>query len=395
MPEANIVLTIPEPGVVELKEKPRPSIVPGYVLVKVAIAPLCIETKVYNEHMFEWSEDPDRLGHEGVGEIAEVAGNSRFQVGDRVIMYQGNPCGECYVCTNALSPTHCVRTPFDEIDEVADPHAPLEALGGRRAIDAIGRGLIEATNNSASGGWGFSRYRIVPEHAAQKIPDELSFRHAALANCALGCTYNASEELGVKAGDDVLVTGGTPVVGSGFFGYSAIATAKYRGATAIALFGDDQARDIARRLGADLVLSPDDPDWLKALRDFTGYRRGVNHVLECTGDPDYQAKCLEALCHYGSMHFQGFIPGSPERLPLHTLEDVMNKHITLMGGHDVAVRARQGLLDMLLDPDVQKAADILVTGEFNMSDGAAALEAAQSAAAGKVYLYPWEDAPQR
>ena len=73
----------------------------------------------------------------------------------------------------------------------------------------------------------------------------------------------------------------------------------------------------------------------------------------------------------------------------------MNKHITLMGGHDVAVRARQGLLDMLLDPDVQKAADILVTGEFNMSDGAAALEAAQPAAAGKVYLYPWEDAPQR
>ena len=39
MQENNVVLTIPDPGVVELKEKPYPKIVPPYLLMKVAIAP--------------------------------------------------------------------------------------------------------------------------------------------------------------------------------------------------------------------------------------------------------------------------------------------------------------------------------------------------------------------
>ena len=41
------------------------------------------------------------------------------------------------------------------------------------------------------------------------------------------------------------------------------------------------------------------------------------------------------------------------------------------------------------------AINVAASSTRAMSDGAAALEAAQSAAAGKVYLYPWEDAPQR
>ena len=42
---------------------------------------------------------------------------------------------------------------------------------------------IEKVNNSASGGFGMARYRLAPEHMVMRLPDDLSFRHAAAANC--------------------------------------------------------------------------------------------------------------------------------------------------------------------------------------------------------------------
>ena len=49
MSQNNVVLTIPEPGKVELVERPYPKIIPGYSLVEVEIAPVCIEHQVYKE----------------------------------------------------------------------------------------------------------------------------------------------------------------------------------------------------------------------------------------------------------------------------------------------------------------------------------------------------------
>ena len=53
MSKANVVLTIPEPRKVELTEKPYPTLMPGYSMMKVEIAPVCIEHQVYKEHRFE------------------------------------------------------------------------------------------------------------------------------------------------------------------------------------------------------------------------------------------------------------------------------------------------------------------------------------------------------
>jgi threonine dehydrogenase-like Zn-dependent dehydrogenase len=105
--KTNVALAIPEPRTVALRERPYPKIAPGYALVEVAIAPICIEHQVYKEHRFEWHSDEEHQGHEGVGTVVEVAAGSRFEVGDRVIMYQGNPCQDCFVCRRQLSPTHC------------------------------------------------------------------------------------------------------------------------------------------------------------------------------------------------------------------------------------------------------------------------------------------------
>jgi len=79
MNKTNVVLTIPEPQKVVLKEKPYPTLAPGYSMMQVEIAPICIEHQVYKEHRFEWHSDEERQGHEGVGTICEVMPGSKFK----------------------------------------------------------------------------------------------------------------------------------------------------------------------------------------------------------------------------------------------------------------------------------------------------------------------------
>ena len=391
MPEKNTVLTIPEPGRVQLQEKAYPKVAPGYVLVKVAIAPICIEHQIYRDHTFEWHEDESHLGHEGVGIIVEVGGDGDFEVGDRVIIYQGNPCGECFVCEQGLSPTHCMSIPYEEITGAAgaDPYAGLESLGGAATINIPG-GLasIEAACDSESGGFGFSQYRLAPESMVQRIPDNLPFRYAAAANCSNGCTYTGVEETNIGEGDVVLVGG------IGFIGFGAIINAKYRGATVIALGRNEFRMELAVKIGADFIIDPDDEDWLEQIHALTGNKKGCDAVYECSGYPYFQKRCLKAVRRYGRVHLFGFLVGSTDELPIHLLDEIHNRAVLLTGNHDVNVNHREGLVKMLQDPYVQTATDLMVTHEFNMSEGAAAFEACLSKRAGKVYLYPQEDCPQ-
>ena len=390
MSRTNTVLTIPQPGTVELKEKPFPRTAPGYALVKVAIAPICIEHQIYRDHTFEWHEDEDHLGHEGVGTIEAVDEGSKFKPGDRVIAYQGNPCGTCFVCAEGLSPTHCLAIPYEEMAGFAggEPHAQLESLGGADVMTTPG-GLksIEIACDSESGGFGFSKYRLVPESMLQSIPDELDFRYAATANCSNGCTYTGVQETGIGPGDWALVGG------IGFIGFGAIINAKYRGAGVIALGRNEFRMEQARKMGADYIIDPDDPDWLEQIHEITGDKKGCDAVFECSGYPYYQKRCLQAVRRYGHMRLFGFLVGSDEPLPIQLLDEIHNRHVSLTGNHDVNINHRDGLVKMLMDPEVQKATDLLITHEFNMSDAGQAFEACLSKKCGKVFLYPHEDCP--
>ena len=388
MSKTNVVLTIPEPRRAALKELPYPKIVPGYSLVQVEIAPVCIEHQVYKEHRFEWHSDEEHQGHEGVGTIVEVAPGSNFRVGDRVIIYQANPCGECFVCERGLSPTHCLGIPWEAMTETQNPDTVLEALDGMMAIDVPG-GIksIENDCGSESGGPGFSKFRIAPDSMLQKIPDDLSFRYAALANCSLGCTYTAFEETNVKPDDWVLVAG------VGFIGFGSIINAKYRGARVIVLGRNPVRMELARRMGADHIVNPDDEDWLDQVHEITGPQKGADLVIEASGYPYYQRRALAAVRRFGWMWLYGFIVESDETFAIHLLNQIHNRSVRLTGSHDVYVNHREGLLRMLQNPEIQRLSDHLITHEYNMSQGAEAFEAALSKQAGKIYLYPQENCP--
>ncbi len=367
----NTVLTIPEPETTALVDKPYPVCAPGFVIVDVAIAPVCNEARIYRDHQFEWHDSPEHLGHEGVGTVADVAPGSRFSVGDRVVIFQGNSCQECFVCSRGLSPTHCLGIPYEGFD---DGMAPQDVTAGLLGIERV--------TGSESGGFGMARYRLAPEHMVVRIPDDMRFEHAAAANCTLGPSYTACEELDVNAGD-VVVVGGI-----GFIGLGAITNALYRGATVLVLGRHEYRMDLCRELGVHAVIDPDDDDWLGQIHHFTGDRRGVDVAFECSGAPYYLDRCFQALRRYGQLFSLGH--NGSQVYELSILNDLMDRHITWSGGHDVRFRDRDGLLTMISDAQVQRNIDILTTHDFPMSEADKAFQVGLSKNCGKIYLRPSE-----
>jgi len=207
-------------------ETPIPKPAENFVLVRQVYSPNCIEHRVYKTGFYEWHESPTHCGHEGVGEIWDIGpGVEGFEKGDRVIIFQGWPCGDCYVCDRGLSPTHC-----------ADLKGPKD---------------IEARNNSQSGGAGFSEYRLAPVDMVSKLPDDLDFKYAAAGNCLIGCTYSAMRDHHIGP-DHYCLIGGV-----GFVGHATLVNLKHRGAKTIVR----SKSEISRHEVKVLILPSNVPDF--------------------------------------------------------------------------------------------------------------------------------------
>lgn len=361
--EKNVALTIPSPGQFELVERPFPTIKSGYAVIKTEIAPICLEgSRIWAEHDFEFHDDPEHLGHEGVGTVVEVMPGSNYAPGDRVIVFQGDHCGHCHACTQGLSPTYC---------DANDPDI--------HGVDACAMRGIQKRNDSESGGFAMERYRIAPEANLIRIPDALEFRHAAAANCSFGVGFSNQEVMNVRAGDTVLVGG------VGFIAMGHIISALYRNATVIALARNAYRIDLMKQMGVQHFVNPDDEDWLEQVRALTYNGQGVDHAVDGSGVTYYQERLMQAVRKYGQINFSGHTPGAHVKLsPLHHVLDPAH---TIFGQHDVRSLDREHLVRALCDKDVQRMIDVMVTHEFPMSRAGEAFDVQVSKQCGKIYLW--------
>lgn len=360
MSRSNVVLTIPEPRKFELVERPFPNCKAGYAIIRTEIAPVCLEgSRIWAEHDFEIHDDPAHLGHEGVGVIAEIHPGSSLKKGDRVIVFQGDHCGQCHSCRHGLSPTYCVSN--------------LEEFGG------AGLRGIEKHNDSESGGFAMARYRLAPLANLYRIPDALDFHHAAAANCSLGAGFSNQEIMNVKAGDVVLVGG------IGFIGMGHIISALYRNATVIALIRNPFRQDLLRQIGVEHFVDPDDENCVDKIRSLTHEGQGVDHSVDGSGVAFYQQKLMAATRVYGTVNFSGHTAGA--RLEFSPLHHVIDPAHRMLGQHDVRAIDRERLIRALLNRDVQRMIEVMVTHEFPMSKAGDAFEIQVSKRCGKIYLH--------
>ena len=174
----------------------------------------------------------------------------------------------------------------------------------------------------------------------------------------------------------------------GFIGLGAIANALYRNATVVVLGRHEYRMDLVRRMGVHAVIDPDEEDWLDQLHELTGDRRGADVAFECSGAPYYLDRLFAGVRRYGTLYSLGHNGSQPYSLSI--LNDLMDRHVTWLGGHDVRFRDRSGLVRMLGNPGVQASIDILTTHSFPMSAAGDAFDVGLSKNCGKIYLRPQE-----
>lgn len=223
---------------IEVKDVPVPRIGRDEVLLKVKMVGLCkTDVKKIVHDMFE---PPRVFGHEITGEIAEMGNDVKgFSKGDRVLVFHHVPCLNCFHCDHGN-------------------YAQCETY--RKVDTTAGYG--------ESAGGGFAEYVCIPklvvERGLIKIPNELSFEEATGVE-PLNCCQKATKKANLENNDDVLI------LGQGSIGLTLTQLCRNAGVRNI-ICTDlyDLKLDMAKKMGADLVLHGDDIMLKEKITEFTG-----------------------------------------------------------------------------------------------------------------------------
>jgi threonine dehydrogenase-like Zn-dependent dehydrogenase len=326
-------------GEVAVTDRPEPVAAGDIVKVRILVAPMCTEFKDRRA-----GATSGVLGHEAAGLVVDAGSSTRVRAGDRVVVMPQYGCGICWLCT-AGDHIHCP----DQRDVLAETGSPYGT----------------AT---------YAQYVLKPDWLLLPVPADISLRHAALTCCGLGPGFNAIHTMGVTALDTVLVSGCGPV------GLGTAINAVTRGARVIALETNPYRAELARTLGAEVVLDPTDADPLDQIRELTG-GRGVDCAVETSGAPDAAGLLAAAVRRRGQLAVVAWGTGLtlPPLVPLGlTVHGCWHwnhqRYATRMWA---TVRAAGTRLDTL------------VTHEFPLEKVAEAMDVQDSGACGKVFLLPF------
>jgi threonine dehydrogenase-like Zn-dependent dehydrogenase len=235
-------VTIVGVGEVELRDQPIPAAKDDLVVVKILASPMCTEFKKRRA-----GDKIDALGHEAAGIVVDAGSSTRVAVGDRVVVMPNFACGVCDLC-------------------LAGEH--IYCPNQRDVLAETGQSYGTAT---------YAQYILKPDWLLVPVPADISMLHASLACCGLGPALTATQRTHVGPLDSVLISGCGPV------GLGAVVHAKVRGARILAVESNPFRAELARSLGAELVIDPMTSDVPSEVR--TVVPRGVGAGIETSGAP--------------------------------------------------------------------------------------------------------------
>jgi NADPH2:quinone reductase len=206
----------------------------------------------------------------------------------------------------------------------ASPILGLEAAGTVAALGAavtgwqVGEAVCALTNGGA-----YAEYVAVP--AAQALRPPRGYDHlraAALPETCFTVWANLFERGGLRAGESVLVHGGSSGIGT-----TAIQLAKAFGATVYVTAGSAEKCAACLSLGADAAIDYRRQDFVAEIARLTG-RRGVDVVLDMVGG-DYIPRNIRCLALDGRLVQIAFLQGS--KVAEFDMLPVMTRRLTLTG----------------------------------------------------------------
>lgn len=271
---ANVFRAVGKFGIEEVE---RPRIGAGEALIRVTMTTICGT----DLHIVR-GEYPVKsglvIGHEPVGVIEQLGdGVVGYSLGERVLVGAITPCGQCRACLSG----HTSQCGHGE---------GYEAIGGWRFGNTINGCQAE--------------YVRVPHAQANlaKIPDNVRDEQAVMLADIASTGFSGAESGQVKIGDSVVVFAQGPI------GLCSTLGAKLMGAAlVIGVDGDPNRREIARKMGADVVLDPKSQDVIAEVKKLTG--GGVDVAIEALGMQETFEAALRSLRPGGTLSSLGVYSG--------------------------------------------------------------------------------------
>ncbi len=271
------------PNDMRLEDKPVPEIVPGSVLVKVKSCAICgSDLRILGDGNPRISP-PHILGHEISGEVVQIGkGVTEYAVGDRIATGADVPCGKCDHCQsgrpNCCDINYAIGYQFDG---------------------------------------GFAEYilldpLIVKYGPMQKFDSSLSWEYASLAE-PLACCINGYE----RALYDEGMGGVVVIFGAGPIGLMLMMLGKqfYRADKVIIIEPSKVRRDMALKLGADLVIDPNKTDPVVEVMSQTN-DQGAQAIFTACPIVETHKQAIEMVAKRGVVNFFGGVPKDDPAIPL-------------------------------------------------------------------------------
>ena len=265
------------PNDIRVEEVARPHARAGEAVIRITLTTICGT----DLHILrgEYAVKPGLvIGHEPVGVIEELGeGLVGYAVGDRVLVGAITPCGQCRACLSA------------QWSQCGHGHG-CEAIGGWRFGNTINGAQAE--------------YLLVPSAQANlaKIPDELTDEQVVLLADIASTGFSGAESGNIRIGDSVVVFAQGPI------GLCSTAGAKLMGASFIIAVESDPIRiEMAKRMGADVVLDPKQCDVVAEVKRLTS--DGADVAIEALGLQETFENCLRCLRPGGTLSSLGVYSG--------------------------------------------------------------------------------------
>jgi threonine dehydrogenase-like Zn-dependent dehydrogenase len=258
-------------GELTVEDVPVPSVGPVDVLIEVSHCGVCGS----DLHMIldGWGRRGSIEGHEWSGVVVAVGDDvASWSVGDHIVGGPSPRCGECEPCRTG-HPSLC----------------------SKRGTPGMGEG----------GQGAFARYMKTRENEILRIPAGLPLRDAALAE-PLAVALHGITNSGIQPGERALVLGAGPI------GALTIAALRALGIDDIKVSEPSPVRqELARRLGASVVIGPDELETPGPFDPGAVVDDAVDVVLECSGHGDAMEAGLAQLKRRGRLVLVGAGMASP------------------------------------------------------------------------------------
>ncbi len=339
-----VVKTQKAPGI-ELLEVGVPEVRDTDILIKVRAGSLCGS----DVHIYEWTAGYDwmplplTIGHEFSGEVVKVGAKvAAAAVGDRVTAMPMMPCSRCSFC------------------QVGKGESCLQKLTLGLRTDGV-----------------FAEYvRLTAGATLLKLPENLSFEAAALCE-PLCVALKAIDLSGIKPGETAAVLGPGPI------GLLTLQLLNAAGASLIVMAGttaDRRRLEIARSLGADVIIEVDGEDPVQKAMKLTG--AGFDFVFEASGNPKSVPQALDMVKPGGKVILIGIHSGLARFNPT----ELVRGKKSIIGAYGYEPETWHRALALLSSRRVK--AEEMITHRVPLAEARKGFELAAKREAAKVLFIP-------